>query len=126
MLHGTSKLDEFSETTESLENWHEICNTEFWSLYRAGKLKTAASELAKCKLDLVGIKEFRWVECGIQPAEYFTFSFENGKANHHLGTGFFVYKGIRSGIKGVEFISEGMSYIFKLTIRSEIFMKLAR
>jgi exonuclease III len=34
------------------------------SHYRSDLLKTVASELAKCKLDLVTVQEFRWVEGG--------------------------------------------------------------
>ena len=30
------------------------------SLYRAGSLKTAARELARYKLDVVGVQEVRW------------------------------------------------------------------
>jgi exonuclease III len=30
------------------------------SLYRSGSLTTAARELARCKLDLVGVQEVRW------------------------------------------------------------------
>jgi hypothetical protein len=59
-------------------------------LYRAGSLKTVASELAKFNLDLVAVQEVRWENGGSQPADdYF---YENGNANHHLGIGFFVHK----------------------------------
>ena len=34
------------------------------SLYRAGSLKAAARELAKYKLDLVGVQEVRWDKGG--------------------------------------------------------------
>jgi hypothetical protein len=30
------------------------------NLYRSGSLTTVARESAKCKLDLVGVKEVRW------------------------------------------------------------------
>jgi hypothetical protein len=46
------------------------------SLYRAGSLKTAAGELAKCKFDLLAVQEVRWVENGSQPAHDFTFFME--------------------------------------------------
>jgi hypothetical protein len=39
----------------------------------AGLLKTAASELAKCNLDVVAVQEVRWVEDDSQPAEDYTF-----------------------------------------------------
>ena len=34
------------------------------SLYRAGSLTAAARELARCKLDLVGVQEVRWDKGG--------------------------------------------------------------
>jgi exonuclease III len=34
------------------------------SLYRAGSLMAAARELARYKLDLVGVQEVRWVKEG--------------------------------------------------------------
>jgi hypothetical protein len=46
-------LDGFFGTTSIMENGYEIYNVEFRSLCRAGSLKTAATELAKYKLDLV-------------------------------------------------------------------------
>jgi hypothetical protein len=33
-------------------------------LYRAGSLKGEARELARCKLDLVGVQELRWDKGG--------------------------------------------------------------
>jgi hypothetical protein len=38
------------------------------SLYRLGSLKTVLGELAKNKLDLVGVKEVRWDKGGTEPA----------------------------------------------------------
>jgi len=43
------------------------------SLYRAGSLKTAASEVAKCNLHLVAVQEFRWDDVGSQPVDDFIF-----------------------------------------------------
>jgi exonuclease III len=36
------------------------------SLYRSGSLKTVARELAKYKLDLVGVQEVRWDKGGTE------------------------------------------------------------
>jgi exonuclease III len=77
------------------------------SLYKAGSLQTAASELAKYNLNLVTIQEVRWVEGGSQPTDDYTFSHGNGNANHDLGTGFFVHKGNISAVK-VEFTGDRM------------------
>jgi hypothetical protein len=38
------------------------------SLYRAGSLKTVSRELARYKLDLVGVQEVRWEGDGTEPA----------------------------------------------------------
>jgi hypothetical protein len=61
----------------------------------------------------VEVQEVRWVEGDSQPADNYIFFHGNGKANHHLGTGFFVHKGIVSTIKRVEFISDRMPYIIR-------------
>jgi len=45
------------------------------------------------------------MEGGSQPRDDYTFVCENGNANHYLGTGFFIHKGIVSAVKRVEFIS---------------------
>ena len=39
------------------------------SLYRAGSLKTAARELARYKLDVVGVQEVRWDKGGTVRAD---------------------------------------------------------
>jgi hypothetical protein len=36
----------------------------------------------------------------------YIFFYENGDTEHHLGTGFSVYKGILPAVKRVEFISD--------------------
>jgi len=41
------------------------------SLYKAGSLTAAARELARYKLDLVGVQEFRWDKGGtVRPEDY--------------------------------------------------------
>jgi exonuclease III len=73
------------------------------SLYRPGSLKTVSGELAKYKLDLVGVQEVRWDKGGTEPAGDY--------ADHHSGTGFYVHKRIISAVKRVEFVSDRMLYI---------------
>jgi hypothetical protein len=52
------------------------------SLYRAGSLKTVSRELARYKLDLVGVQEVRWEGGGSEPAGEYTFS---GSAGGQMG-----------------------------------------
>jgi hypothetical protein len=58
-----------------------------------------SSELARYKLDLVGVQEVRWEGIGSEPAGRYTFLYGNGNKNHELGTGFLVHKRIMSGVK---------------------------
>jgi exonuclease III len=81
------------------------------NLCRAGSLDTVASELAKYEVDLVAVQEVKWVEYGSQPVDGYTVFHGNRIADHHLGTGFFINKGIIRAVKRVEFISDRMSYI---------------
>jgi hypothetical protein len=81
------------------------------SLYRAGSLKTVSRELARCKLDIVGVQEVRWEGGGTEPAGEYTFVYGKGNENHELGTRSFVHKRIISAVKRVEFVSDRMSYI---------------
>jgi len=50
-----------------------------------------------------------------QPADGYKFFYGDGEANYHLGTGFFIHKGVIAVVERVEFISDRMSYI---TLRS--------
>jgi hypothetical protein len=81
------------------------------SMYRSGSLMTMARELAKYKLDLVGVQEVRWDKGGTVRAGEYTFFYDKGQENHQLGTAFFVHQRIVSAIKRVEFVSDRMSYI---------------
>jgi hypothetical protein len=64
----------------------------------AGSLTRVGKELAKSKLDLVGVQKIGRDrdEGGYDPAGNFTFLNGTGHDNHDLGTGFFVHKGILS------------------------------
>jgi hypothetical protein len=80
------------------------------SLYRTGALKTAARELGKYELDLVGVKEARWEKGGTERAEGYTFFYGQGTGDHQLGTGFFfVHNRIVLKVRRVEFMSDRMS-----------------
>jgi exonuclease III len=59
------------------------------SLYRVGSLLTVSKELARYKLDLVGVQEVRWEGGGTEPAGEYTFFYGKGTENHELGTVFF-------------------------------------
>jgi exonuclease III len=59
-----------------------------WNLCSSGSLKTVAKQLAKYKLDLLGVQEVKLDKGGIETAEDYTFFYGNGNADHHIGTGF--------------------------------------
>jgi hypothetical protein len=84
---------------------YEICIVQVLSL-------TAAKEILKYKLDLVGVQEVRWDGSGTEPAGEYIFFYGKGNENHEIGTVFFVHKRIISAVNRVEFVSdERMSYI---------------
>jgi len=71
----------------------------------------AARELARYKLDLVGVQEVRWNKEGtVKAGDY---SFFMGKEMQIISweQGFFVHHRIVSAVKRVEFVSDRVSYI---------------
>jgi hypothetical protein len=52
------------------------------SLYTAGSLITVPRELARYKLDLVGVQEVRLEGGGTEPAGEYTFFYGKGNENH--------------------------------------------
>jgi len=52
------------ETSRSIQRGIKIGTWNVRSLYRAGSFKAAARELAKYKLDVVGVQEVRWDKGG--------------------------------------------------------------
>ena len=81
------------------------------SLYRTCSLTATARELARYKLDLVGVQEVSWDKRGTVRAGDYNFLYGKLIENHHLGTGLFVHQRITSAIKRVEFVSFWVSYI---------------
>jgi hypothetical protein len=83
MLHRSSNLDGFFETTE-IWTWNTLC------LLMAGSLSTVARELVIYKLDLVRVLEIKWDRSGNEPACNYTYFYGNG--NHDSESIFFVPK----------------------------------
>jgi len=52
------------ETSRTIQTEMKIGTWNFRSLYRTGSLKAAARELARYKLDVVGVQEVRWDKGG--------------------------------------------------------------
>jgi hypothetical protein len=70
------------------------------NLYGAGSLATAALELARYELYLVGVQEVRWDEGAVRAGDYIFF-YGEGNEYYQLGKVFFVHHRIVSAIKRV-------------------------
>jgi len=62
------------ETSRSIQREIKIGIWNVRSLYRVGSLKAAARELARYKLDVVGVQEVRWDKGGTVRAGDYDFS----------------------------------------------------
>ena len=71
------------------------------SPYRAGSLKATARELARYKLDVVGVQEVRWDKEGTVMAGDYNFFYGKGNENHQLGTGLFMHHRLVSAVKRI-------------------------
>jgi exonuclease III len=81
------------------------------SLYREGSLTAAVRDLARYKLDLVGLQGVRWEKEGTVRAGDYNFFYGKGNENHNFGKVLFVHHRKASAVKKVEFVSDGVSYI---------------
>jgi len=79
--------------------------------FGVGSITAAARELARYKLDLVGVQDVRWNEGSTVRAGNYIFFYGKGNENHQLGTGFFVHQRTVSTVRRVEFVSDRVSYI---------------
>jgi hypothetical protein len=72
------------------------------SLYKMG-----SKELARYKLDFVGVQEVRWEGGGTEPAGEYTFFYRKGNDNHELGAVFLCIRESYQQLRGLSFLVIG-------------------
>ena len=90
------------EASRKIHREMKLGTSNVRSFYRAGSLKAAARELARYKLDVVGVQEVRWNKEGTVRAGDYNFFYGKGNENHQLGTGFIVHRRLVSTVKRIE------------------------
>ena len=81
-----------------------------------GSVTTVARELARCKLDLVGVREVSWDKGGtIRAGDYIFFLWRRQK-NSLIGTGYFVHHRIASAVKRVDYVSGRKTYGYERSL----------
>jgi len=70
----------------------------FSRLYRAGSLAAIARELARYKLDLVGVQDVRWEKGGTVRAGDYNFLYGKGNVKYYLGADTEYYQQLRKWI----------------------------
>jgi len=99
------------EASRKIHREMKMAKWKFRSFYREGSLKAAASELARYKLDVVGVQEVKWDKEGTVRARDYNFFYGKENENHQLGTGVLVHRRLVSAVKRIEFVSDRLSYI---------------
>ena len=81
------------------------------SMYRACSPTASTRELARYKLDLVGVQQVRWYKGGTVRAGNYIFFMEKETNIITWEQGFFAHHRRASAVKRVEFVSDTESYI---------------
>jgi hypothetical protein len=64
-------------------------------------------EVARYKLDLVGVQEVRWEGSGTEPVGEYTFFYGKGNENHELGTVFLCIRESYQQLRELSFLVIG-------------------